>query len=174
VREIAHPKWNASCPRLPTKPCTYISAFSSLSSPPQRLSPPFRVADCLNLVALGVLKRSIDALRSLTRPSTPIPAPRLMGCPVPSLGANRCQHLGILLTRFNIRLLVRCGVLGERSRSFHNSRPLTCRSPGLNAAANHGYLSRDGVTTFDELVAAQQNIWNVREGFPSALQSVMC
>jgi hypothetical protein len=80
----------------------------------------------------------------------------------------------ILLTRFNIRLLVRCGVLGEISRSLHNQRPLTRRSPGLNAAANHGYLSRDGVTTFDELVAAQQNIWNVREGFPSALQSVVC
>jgi hypothetical protein len=33
--------------------------------------------------------------------------------------------------------------------------------PGLNAAANHGFLSRDGITTFNELVAAQQNVYNV-------------
>jgi hypothetical protein len=26
--------------------------------------------------------------------------------------------------------------------------------------------SRDGVTTFDELVAAQQNVFNVREAYP--------
>lgn len=32
--------------------------------------------------------------------------------------------------------------------------------PGLNAAANHGFLARDGITTFDELVAAQQNMYN--------------
>jgi hypothetical protein len=35
-------------------------------------------------------------------------------------------------------------------------------SPGLNTAANHGFLSRDGVTNFNELVAAQQNLYNVR------------
>jgi len=33
--------------------------------------------------------------------------------------------------------------------------------PGLNAAANHGFLSRDGIVTFNELVAAQQNVYNV-------------
>ncbi len=33
--------------------------------------------------------------------------------------------------------------------------------PGLNTAANHGFLSRDGITTFNELVAAQQNVYNV-------------
>lgn len=33
--------------------------------------------------------------------------------------------------------------------------------PGLNAAANHGFLARDGITTFDELVAAQQNMYDV-------------
>lgn len=32
--------------------------------------------------------------------------------------------------------------------------------PGLNVAANHGFLARDGVTTFNELVNAQQNIYN--------------
>ncbi|KAJ4421727.1 hypothetical protein N0V82_003571 [Gnomoniopsis sp. IMI 355080] len=33
--------------------------------------------------------------------------------------------------------------------------------PGLNAAANHNFLARDGITTFNELVDAQQNIYNV-------------
>jgi hypothetical protein len=31
----------------------------------------------------------------------------------------------------------------------------------LNAAANHGFIARSGLTTFDEIVAAQQNVWNV-------------
>jgi hypothetical protein len=31
----------------------------------------------------------------------------------------------------------------------------------LNAAANHGFLARDGVTTYNELVDAQQNVYNV-------------
>lgn len=30
--------------------------------------------------------------------------------------------------------------------------------PGLNAMANHAFISSDGITTFDELVAAQQNV----------------
>nr|POE65152.1 aromatic peroxygenase [Quercus suber] len=33
--------------------------------------------------------------------------------------------------------------------------------PGLNAAANHGFLSRDGIVTYNELVDAQQNVYNV-------------
>ena len=33
--------------------------------------------------------------------------------------------------------------------------------PGLNAAANHNFLAHDGITTFNELVDAQQNIYNV-------------
>lgn len=33
--------------------------------------------------------------------------------------------------------------------------------PGLNAAANHNFLARDGITTFNELVDAQQNVYNV-------------
>ncbi|KAF2754760.1 Cloroperoxidase [Pseudovirgaria hyperparasitica] len=33
--------------------------------------------------------------------------------------------------------------------------------PGLNAAANHGFLARDGIVTFNELVDAQQNVYNV-------------
>jgi hypothetical protein len=31
----------------------------------------------------------------------------------------------------------------------------------LNAAANHNFLSHDGVVTFNELVDAQQNVYNV-------------
>ena len=33
--------------------------------------------------------------------------------------------------------------------------------PGLNTAANHHFLSHDGITTFTELVDAQQNLYNV-------------
>ncbi|KAF1921724.1 hypothetical protein BDU57DRAFT_584754 [Ampelomyces quisqualis] len=33
--------------------------------------------------------------------------------------------------------------------------------PGLNAAANHNFLSHDGITNFNELVDAQQNVYNV-------------
>ncbi|TEY35481.1 hypothetical protein BOTCAL_0589g00030 [Botryotinia calthae] len=33
--------------------------------------------------------------------------------------------------------------------------------PGLNAAANHNFLARDGITTYNELVDAQQNLYNV-------------
>lgn len=33
--------------------------------------------------------------------------------------------------------------------------------PGLNTAANHNFLAHDGITTFDELVDAQQNLYNV-------------
>jgi hypothetical protein len=61
--------------------------------------------------------------------------------------------------------------------------------PGLNTAANHGFLrsvrkervgelhademnvSRDGITTFDELVAAQQNVYNVCNNYHSSLFS---
>lgn len=38
---------------------------------------------------------------------------------------------------------------------------MTLFSPGLNAAANHGFLARDGITTINELVDAQQNLYNV-------------
>jgi len=33
--------------------------------------------------------------------------------------------------------------------------------PGLNAAANHGYLPRNGIVTLDQLVQAQQQVFNV-------------
>ncbi|KAK6438870.1 hypothetical protein LTR95_004934 [Oleoguttula sp. CCFEE 5521] len=33
--------------------------------------------------------------------------------------------------------------------------------PGLNAAANHNFLAHDGIVTYNELVDAQQNVYNV-------------
>ncbi|EME45343.1 hypothetical protein DOTSEDRAFT_170687 [Dothistroma septosporum NZE10] len=33
--------------------------------------------------------------------------------------------------------------------------------PGINTMANHGFLARDGITTYNELVDAQQNVYNV-------------
>lgn len=33
--------------------------------------------------------------------------------------------------------------------------------PGLNTAANHNFLSHDGVTNFTELIDAQQNMYGV-------------
>ena len=33
--------------------------------------------------------------------------------------------------------------------------------PGLNTAANHNFLAHDGIVTFNELVDAQQNVYNV-------------
>jgi hypothetical protein len=33
--------------------------------------------------------------------------------------------------------------------------------PGLNTAANHGYIDHSGITTFDELVQMQQDLYNV-------------
>lgn len=52
-----------------------------------------------------------------------------------------------------------------RWSDFANSRkgPLDIRGPcpGLNTAANHNFLPHDGITTFNELVDAQQNLYNV-------------
>ena len=53
---------------------------------------------------------------------------------------------------------------GDTLHQFQEPNPATdvrgpC--PGLNTAANHGFLSRDGITTFNELVDAQQNLYNV-------------
>jgi len=41
--------------------------------------------------------------------------------------------------------------------------------PGLNTAANHNFLSHDGITTFKELVDAQQNLYNVGYDLPVTL-----
>lgn len=49
------------------------------------------------------------------------------------------------LARFMLRMLV----------------DMNSSCPGLNTAANHNFLAHDGITTFTELVDAQQNVYNV-------------
>jgi hypothetical protein len=52
---------------------------------------------------------------------------------------------------------------GDTAHQFIAPGPNDVRGPcpGLNAAANHNFLARDGITTFNELVDAQQNLYNV-------------
>ncbi|KAL3422271.1 hypothetical protein PVAG01_06427 [Phlyctema vagabunda] len=52
---------------------------------------------------------------------------------------------------------------GDTAHQFVAPGPNDIRGPcpGLNAAANHNFLAHDGITTFNELVDAQQNIYNV-------------
>ncbi|KAK1056955.1 hypothetical protein LTR33_013763, partial [Friedmanniomyces endolithicus] len=58
---------------------------------------------------------------------------------------------------------------GDTAHAFVAPGPNDIRGPcpGLNAAANHKFLAHDGITTFNELVDAQQNIYNV--GYDLAL-----
>ncbi|KAM3417990.1 hypothetical protein BST61_g6201 [Cercospora zeina] len=53
---------------------------------------------------------------------------------------------------------------GDTAHEFRAPRPgidIRGPCPGLNAAANHGFLARDGIVTYAELVDAQQNMYNV-------------
>ncbi|KAL1306180.1 hypothetical protein AAFC00_004282 [Neodothiora populina] len=52
---------------------------------------------------------------------------------------------------------------GDDAHKFIAPGPNDIRGPcpGLNAAANHGFLARDGIVTYSELVDAQQNVYNV-------------
>ncbi|KAL5120484.1 hypothetical protein ACEQ8H_001502 [Pleosporales sp. CAS-2024a] len=52
---------------------------------------------------------------------------------------------------------------GDKAHYYTEPGPNDIRGPcpGLNAAANHNFLSHDGITNFDELVDAQQNVYNV-------------
>jgi hypothetical protein len=53
---------------------------------------------------------------------------------------------------------------GDTAHAFRApdySKDIRGPCPGLNAAANHGFLAHDGITTFNELVDAQQNLYNV-------------
>ncbi|MCJ1312986.1 hypothetical protein MMC25_006662 [Agyrium rufum] len=52
---------------------------------------------------------------------------------------------------------------GDTAHQFVAPGPNDIRGPcpGLNTAANHNFLSHDGITTFSELVDAQQNVYNV-------------
>ena len=58
---------------------------------------------------------------------------------------------------------------GDTAHKFiaPGSKDIRGPCPGLNTAANHGFLARDGITTFNELVDAQQNLYNV--GYDLAL-----
>lgn len=53
--------------------------------------------------------------------------------------------------------------IGDHAHQYTPPGPNDIRGPcpGLNAAANHNFLAHDGITTFSELVDAQQNIYNV-------------
>ncbi|EHL00974.1 Cloroperoxidase [Glarea lozoyensis ATCC 20868] len=57
----------------------------------------------------------------------------------------------------------RVPAVGDTAHQFVAPGPNDIRGPcpGLNAAANHNFLAHDGVTTFNELVDAQQNLYNV-------------
>ncbi|RDW80106.1 putative aromatic peroxygenase [Coleophoma cylindrospora] len=52
---------------------------------------------------------------------------------------------------------------GDTAHQFVAPGPLDIRGPcpGLNTAANHNFLAHDGIVTFNELVDAQQNLYNV-------------
>lgn len=52
---------------------------------------------------------------------------------------------------------------GDTAHAFEAPGPNDIRGPcpGLNTAANHHFLSHDGITTFTELVDALQNLYNV-------------
>lgn len=53
---------------------------------------------------------------------------------------------------------------GDKAHEFQAPRKgidIRGPCPGLNAAANHGFLARDGIVTYNELVDAQQNVYNV-------------
>lgn len=52
---------------------------------------------------------------------------------------------------------------GDTAHYFVAPGPNDIRGPcpGLNVAANHNFLAHDGITTFNELVDAQQNLYNV-------------
>ncbi|KAF1985111.1 putative aromatic peroxygenase [Aulographum hederae CBS 113979] len=52
---------------------------------------------------------------------------------------------------------------GDTAHQYTAPGPNDIRGPcpGLNAAANHNFLAHDGIVTFNELVDAQQNVYNV-------------
>ena len=63
---------------------------------------------------------------------------------------------------------------GDTAHAFEAPGPNDIRGPcpGLNAAANHHFLSHDGITTFSELVDMQQNLYNVGYGLAVTLATL--
>ncbi|KZO97178.1 Cloroperoxidase [Calocera viscosa TUFC12733] len=53
---------------------------------------------------------------------------------------------------------------GDTAHQYEAPLPGAQRGPcpGMNTLANHGFISRDGLTTWTELVAGMQNVWNVQ------------
>ncbi len=62
----------------------------------------------------------------------------------------------------------------DTAHAFEAPGPNDIRGPcpGLNAAANHHFLSHDGITSFNELVDAQQNLYNVGYGLAVTLATL--
>ncbi|MCJ1471352.1 hypothetical protein MMC07_010000 [Pseudocyphellaria aurata] len=60
---------------------------------------------------------------------------------------------------------------GDTAHQYEPPGPNDIRGacPGLNALANHHFLSHDGITTFTELVDAQQNVFNIDYEFSTLL-----
>ncbi|KAL6705176.1 hypothetical protein ACN47E_007281 [Coniothyrium glycines] len=58
---------------------------------------------------------------------------------------------------------VRVPAPGDTAHAFTPPGPNDIRGPcpGMNTAANHNFLSHDGITNFAELVSAQQNFYNL-------------
>merc|ERR1712000_185681 len=53
--------------------------------------------------------------------------------------------------------------IGDEAHKFiaPTDRDIRGPCPGLNAAANHGFIARDGITNYTELVDAVQNVYNM-------------
>lgn len=52
---------------------------------------------------------------------------------------------------------------GDYAHYYQDPPPGAQRGPcpGLNTLANHGFISRDGITTYSEMIAALQNVYNL-------------
>nr|POE87559.1 aromatic peroxygenase [Quercus suber] len=64
---------------------------------------------------------------------------------------------------FQLCINNRVPAVGDTAHYYTAPGPLDIRGPcpGLNTAANHNFLSHDGIVTFNELVDAQQNVYGV-------------
>ena len=63
---------------------------------------------------------------------------------------------------------------GDTAHAFEAPGPNDIRGPcpGLNTAANHHFISHDGITNFNELLDAQQNLYNVDYGLAVLLATL--
>ncbi|CAK3937822.1 Aromatic peroxygenase [Lecanosticta acicola] len=111
----------------------------------------------MSLPARSIRNRHVEARDSLQCPNNPnhVPAAPITS-QYPYLGAingkNGTGKGGILVP-----------APGDTVHYYQEPGPLDIRGPcpGINTMANHGFLARDGITTYNELVDAQQNVFNV-------------